>query len=78
MLFHEKNFTTACLPFSTWHRFISKISLIATRTNKEKVRIRLLSTLFLHQKSFTGVNGLEVTLEMGITIASQAFFDILY
>jgi Mlc titration factor MtfA (ptsG expression regulator) len=66
------------LPFSTWHRVTSKIPLIATRTNKEKARLRLLSTLFLHQKSFTGVHDLEVTLEMGITIASQACLEILY
>jgi len=66
------------IPFSTWHRVTSKIPLIARRTNKEKARLRLLSTLFLHKKSFTGAHGLEVTLDMGITIAAQACLEILY
>jgi len=66
------------LPYNTWHRVTSKIPLVATRTNKEKARLRLLSTLFLHQKSFTGAHGFEVTLDMGITIAAQACLEILY
>ncbi|HDY84103.1 hypothetical protein LCGC14_0808840 [marine sediment metagenome] len=66
------------IPFSTWHRITAKIPLIATRTNKEKARLRLLSTLFLHQKSFTGVHDLEVTFDMGVTIAAQACLEILY
>lgn len=66
------------IPYTTWHQITSKMPLITTRTNKEKARLRLLSTLFLHQKSFTGAQGLEVTLEMGITIAAQACLEILY
>lgn len=66
------------IPFSTWHRVTSKMPLIVDRTNKEKARLRLLSTLFLHQKSFTGAHDLEVTLDMGITIAAQACLEILY
>lgn len=65
------------LPFHTWHRITAKIPLIANRTNKEKARLRLLSTLFLYQKSFTGANGLEVTLDMAITIAAQACLEII-
>ena len=66
------------IPFNTWHSITSKIPLIAGRSNKEKARLRLLSTLFLHQKSFTGAHDLEVTLNMGITIAAQACLEILY
>jgi len=66
------------IPFHTWHHITAKMPLVATRSNKEKARLRLLSTLFLHQKSFTGAQGLEVTLDMGITIAAQACLEILY
>jgi Mlc titration factor MtfA (ptsG expression regulator) len=66
------------IPYNTWHRVTAKIPLIATRTNKEKARLRLLSTLFLHQKSFTGGNGFEITLDMGITITAQACLEVLY
>ena len=66
------------IPFTTWRQVISQIPLVEMRTNKEKARLRLMSTLFLHEKSFTGVNGLKITLEMGITIAVQACLEILY
>jgi len=66
------------IPFSTWREVTAKIPLITKRSNKEKARLRLLSTLFLHQKSFTGAHDLEVTLDMGITIAAQACLEILH
>jgi hypothetical protein len=66
------------IPFNVWHRVTSQIPLVAGRTNKEKARLRLLSTLFIHQKSFTGVDDLEITRDMMITIAAQACLEILY
>ena len=66
------------IPFTTWHQITRQIPLVKQRTNKEKARLRLLTTLFLHQKSFTGAHGLNITLEMKITVASQACLEILY
>jgi len=66
------------IPFKVWHRVTSQLPLISARTNKEKARLRLLTTLFIHKKSFTGAHDLEITLDMEITIAAQACLEILY
>ncbi len=66
------------IPFNVWHKVTSQIPLVAARTNKEKARLRMLSTLFIHQKSFTGVDGLEITQDMMITITAQACLEVLY
>ncbi len=66
------------IPYKTWQRVTSQLPLVTVRTNKEKARLRLLTTLFIAKKSFTGAHDLEVTLEMAITIASQACLEILY
>jgi len=76
--FTRRTLRKHAIPFTIWRQVISQIPLIEARTNKEKARLRLLSTLFLHEKSFTGAHGLEITLEMGITIAAQACLEILY
>ncbi len=64
--------------YTIWRQLTSQIPLVKRRTNKEKARLRLLATLFLHEKVFTGVHGLEVTFEMRLTIAVQACLEILY
>ncbi len=66
------------IPYSLWRDVTSQIPLVQRRTNKEKTRLRLLSTVFIHQKSFTGAHDLTITLEMAITIASQACIEVLY
>lgn len=66
------------IPFGIWYRVTSQIPLITVRTNKEKARLRLLTILFIHKKSFTGAHKLEITLDMAITIAAQACLEILY
>ncbi|MDQ7073224.1 MAG: zinc-dependent peptidase, partial [Gammaproteobacteria bacterium] len=66
------------IPYTLWHQVTSQLPLVTGRTNKEKARLRLLTTLFIAKKSFTGAHDLEVTLEMAITIASQACLEILY
>lgn len=66
------------IPYSVWFKVTNNIPLITARSNKEKARLRLLTTLFIHKKSFTGVHELSVTIEMKITIAVQACLEILY
>ena len=66
------------IPFLVWQGVIKKIPVLAPLTNKEKTRLRILTTLFLNEKIFTGVHDLEITFEMKITIAAQACLEILY
>ncbi|MCX4186268.1 zinc-dependent peptidase [Methylophaga sp. OBS4] len=66
------------IPFHSWHQVTKQLPLIQARTVRERARLRLLTTLFLHKKSFSGTHGLNITLEMKITIAAQACIEILY
>lgn len=66
------------IPFSIWREITKQIPLITARSNKEKARLRFLTTLLLDKKAFVGANGLEITLEMKITVAAQACLQVLY
>ncbi len=65
------------IPDDEWHRTIRQLPLVANRPPAERVRLRVLTTLLLHRKVFTGVQGLELTPAMKIVIASQACLEIL-
>lgn len=62
---------------SDWFAVTRRISLLKSLSANEKARLRELSTLFLHAKDFTGVQGLEITEEIRITVAAQACLEIL-
>ena len=76
--FTRKTLKQHAIPFAIWHQVIKQIPILATLTNKDKTRLRLLTTLFLHKKSFTGARGLTITLDMKIMVAAQACLEILY
>jgi Mlc titration factor MtfA (ptsG expression regulator) len=60
-----------------WFAVTRRIPLLAPLGANEKARLRELSTLFLHAKDFTGVQGLEITEEIRIAVAAQACLEIL-
>jgi Mlc titration factor MtfA (ptsG expression regulator) len=51
--------------------------LLASLDAVQLAKVRVLSTLFIHRKTFFGAHNLEVTLEMKIIIAAQACLEIL-
>ncbi|NOZ38240.1 MAG: zinc-dependent peptidase [Gammaproteobacteria bacterium] len=61
----------------TWHGVSQRLPLLQPLTAIERARLRELTTLFLHQKDFTGVQGLVIDDEIRITIAAQACLEIL-
>jgi len=65
------------LPDHDWFEVTRKLPLLSGLNSSEKARLRLLTTLFIHQKVFSGAQGLELTLEMKIIIAAQACLEIL-
>jgi Mlc titration factor MtfA (ptsG expression regulator) len=65
------------LPDHVWFEVTRKLPLLATLNSSEKARLRLLTTLFIDQKAFSGAQGFEVTLEVKIIIAAQACLEIL-
>ncbi len=60
-----------------WRRYSSPLPLLEPFDAAEKAHLRILSTLFLHQKQFTGAQGMQITREVEITIAAQACVEIL-
>lgn len=65
------------IAFKLWHAVSMQLPLVACRTPCERARLRLLSTLFLHNKRFSAANGLVLNEEMKLVIAAQACIPIL-
>ena len=65
------------LPDRLWLTTTKKLPLLDSLDAVELAKLRVLSTLLIHRKTFTGVQGLEVTPEMKIIIAAQACVEIL-
>ncbi len=66
------------IPFGLWHEVTRHLPLIEARSISERARIRLLATLFIHKKTFSGAAGVTVTPEMAVTVAAQACVAILH
>ncbi len=60
-----------------WESVIRNLPSLQGLSAVEKAHLRELSTLFLYEKHIYGVQGLQVTLQMRITIAAQACLPIL-
>lgn len=60
------------IPFALWQPVCRQVELLRRLTAPECVRLRLLTTLFLHEKSLNGVQGLVLSREMEVIIAAQA------
>jgi len=60
-----------------WFEVTRKLPLLESLDSSEKARLRLLTTLFIYQKAFSGAQGFELTLEVKIIIAAQACLEIL-
>ncbi len=65
------------IPDHEWHSVTQQLPLLASLDTREKVRLRVLTTLFIHKKSFSGVQGMTVTLSTKIVIAAQACLEVL-
>jgi Mlc titration factor MtfA (ptsG expression regulator) len=60
-----------------WAEVTEKMGLLQGMTAVEKAHLRALATLFLHDKQFTGAQGLQLTDAMCLAIAAQASFPVL-
>lgn len=60
-----------------WNNISQRLPILKRLTAKEKLKLRKLTTLFIHAKTFTGVQGFIVTDETRLTIAIQACLPIL-
>jgi hypothetical protein len=60
-----------------WQNITAKVPLLTPLTNDDLKRLKKLTTLFLHEKTFTGVKGFQLDDEKCLIIAAQACLPIL-
>jgi Mlc titration factor MtfA (ptsG expression regulator) len=65
------------LPFKLWEETLNKLAILQGLTTVEKVRLREFCTLFLHDKKFVTVQGLQLSEGMKLLIAAQACLPVL-
>jgi Mlc titration factor MtfA (ptsG expression regulator) len=66
------------IPAELWHLTLARFPFLAQRRADELERLRELSTLFLADKEFAGMQGLQVDDGMAVAIAAQACLPILH
>lgn len=60
-----------------WLQTTRKLPLLVSLDAVQMAKLRVLSTLFIHRKSFFGAHEFEITPKMKIIIAAQACLEIL-
>lgn len=65
------------IPDDLWRLTLAQHSFLARQDPVDARRLRELSTLFLADKEFAGMQGLQVTDSMAVAIAAQACLPIL-
>lgn len=60
-----------------WQCALDSAAMLQALSLDERLRLRDLSTLFLHRKQLVGAHGLEISPAMAATIAAQACLPIL-
>lgn len=65
------------IPLRLWHQSLKTMPIMRRYNRQEKVRLRLLASDFLVQKTLTPVRGFVITDEMSVVIATQAAILLL-
>jgi len=65
------------IAYPLWRQTTEKLPLLNHLNSREKAQLRILSSLFLHKKTMTGVQGVTVTDEIAILVATQACLPVL-
>lgn len=61
-----------------WQNTINKIQVLKALKPRDLAKLKKLSSLFIHEKTFTGIRGFEVDDEKKLIIAAQACLPILH
>lgn len=61
-----------------WDKTVKHLPIINCLSTEELTKLRNLTTLFIHEKTFTGVRGFELDDEKRLLIAIQACLPILH
>lgn len=65
------------IPLELWRQATKRLPVLQGLSAVEKAHLRELTTLFLRGKKFAGVQGLQLTDAMCLTIAAQACLPVL-
>lgn len=65
------------IPHEAWESLMREADIFSGLNAVERAHLRELTTLFLHRKSLSGVQGLTVSTEMALAVAAQACLLIL-
>ena len=65
------------IPLDQWLEVTEKLPVLLGLTAVEKAHLRELTTLFIHEKQFAGVQELQLTDAMCLIIAVQACLPVL-
>ncbi len=65
------------IPHDLWEEATEQVTVFGGLSAVEKAHLRELATLFLYEKHFSGAQGVEVTPDMRVLVASQACLLIL-
>lgn len=65
------------IPDPLWELTLLRLPFLARLDEAERAELRRLCSLFLDQKQFAGVEGLEVSDDMAVSIAAQACLPVL-
>lgn len=65
------------IPREVWERLMREADIFRGLSAVERAHLRELTTLFLHRKDLSGVQGLTVSTEMAVIVAAQACLLIL-
>ena len=65
------------IPDALWQLTLARYPFLLQRSHDDVRRLRELSTLFLADKEFAGMQGLEVGDDMAVAIAAQACLPVL-
>jgi Mlc titration factor MtfA (ptsG expression regulator) len=65
------------IPDALWQLTLARFPFLARRSEEDRTRLRALATLFLADKEFAGMQGLEVDDGMAVAIAAQACLPVL-
>ncbi|HZV93208.1 MAG TPA: M90 family metallopeptidase [Caldimonas sp.] len=65
------------IPEPSWQLTLARFPFLTRRSEGDLLELRNMATLFLAQKEFAGMRGLEVTDEMAVAIAAQACLPAL-
>ena len=65
------------IPYVVWETLMREAHIFSGLSAVERAHLRELTTLFLHGKEISGVQGLTITTEMAMVVAAQACLLIL-